>query len=267
MRVNSAKLDGEQAEIYVRESVRNGLVEVLRQRAITARTTAPTYPGSTHEVEMEVEGTSVVQMLSRGVYAVTARGNWYPDSGLQFPASTPRFVTRRSSSRTAAKSSKTRPRHYPHHPPRRERTVRMLGVNLGEYVGRNATKDSITVEAFANKQVEDNLQSPVAVQRDQPTIRGRQLGTTVQTMVARTANPQPRRRARPHRQRCRAGRGVVRQPLRPAATLTCGRYANARTLRPGLSRHDLPLDSLVLREGFAPTRRAQPTLTSSSSRI
>ena len=110
---------------------------------------------------------------------MNSRGSWYPGRGLQFSSFDTKFrypaklqlVTAGEVAEDRVEGSVRVTRRIA------KANVRVLGVNLGDYVRKDTVKDSITVEAFANKEVEESLRSkPVmVVPREQPAgvSRGR----------------------------------------------------------------------------------------------
>ena len=83
MRATEAKVDGAAAEVYERDSVRNGLVQNSGNELLLVVPPQPLEPGSEHEVEIHHEG-KVVLDAGHQVYFVSSRGTWYPNRGAQF---------------------------------------------------------------------------------------------------------------------------------------------------------------------------------------
>ena len=83
MHATSAKVDGEPAEVYERDSIRSGLVQNTGNELLLLLPAKPLEPGSEHDIEIAHEG-KVVQDAGHQVYFVSARGSWYPSRGVQF---------------------------------------------------------------------------------------------------------------------------------------------------------------------------------------
>ncbi len=197
MRALSAKLDGKPVEIYERESIRSGLVQVAGNELLLVVPDSPLSAGSKHELEIVVEGNGVVQTFAPGVYTVSSRGSWYPGRGLQFSSFDTTFrypaklqlVTAGGVAEDRTEGSVRITRRVA------TANVRVLGVNLGDYVRKETSKDAITVEAFANKEVEASLRSrPFAVlpREPQPAVRGRRSGGSgLEAAIITPPTPQP----------------------------------------------------------------------------
>lgn len=172
MRALGARIDGQPVEIYERESIRSGFVQVAGNELLLVMPPAPLVPGSKHEVEVEVEGAGVVQAVGKGIYTVNSRGSWYPGRGLQFSSFDTTFhYPSKLQLVTAGEVAEDRTDGAVRMTRRvAKANVRVLGVNLGEYVRKDTARETITVEAFANKEVEESLRSkPVlVVPREQP---------------------------------------------------------------------------------------------------
>jgi hypothetical protein len=158
MHATSAKVDGEPAEVYQRDSVRNGLVHNSLNELLLVLPSKPLEPGTEHEIEIAHEG-QVVEAAGHKVYFVNARGTWYPSRGVQFasydvtwryPASLDLVSSGKvKEDRTEGDTRITR--RVPDGP------LRLLGFNLGEYVRKDTERNGIFVEVLANKDVEDAL--------------------------------------------------------------------------------------------------------------
>jgi hypothetical protein len=175
MHATSAKVDGEPAEVYERDSVRNGLVQNSGNELLLVLPAKPLAEGSEHEIEIVHEGQVVID-AGHKVYFVSARGTWYPGRGVQFavydvtwryPASLGLVSAGRVlDDRTEGDVHITR--RVPEGP------LRILGFNLGEYEGREQARNGISVEVLANRELEDALR-PRPIQSDIPQIDARVL--------------------------------------------------------------------------------------------
>src|SRR5439155_20209629 len=83
MRPLSAKVDGVEAEVFERDSVRNGVVQNTGNELLLILPKKPLDAGTEHEIEIVHEG-KVVLEAGHQVYFVSARGTWYPSRSLQF---------------------------------------------------------------------------------------------------------------------------------------------------------------------------------------
>ncbi len=186
MRAVSARVDGEPAEIYERDSLRGGLVQNTGNELLLVLPAKALEPGSEHEVEIVHEG-RVVEDTGHQVYFVNARGSWYPSRGVQFASYdlTWRYPAalglvspgRVQDDHTEGDIRVTR--RVPDGP------LRLLGFNLGQYDRKQSERNGIAVEVLANQQVEDALRSRVVAQPDvppppPPPLRGRGAAAPLQ---------------------------------------------------------------------------------------
>jgi hypothetical protein len=186
MHATSAKIDGGTAEVYERDSVRNGLVQHSGNELLMVLPPTPLEPGSVHEVEITHEG-RVIQEAGHQVYYVSARGTWYPARDLQFATYDVTYRYPKTLDLVAAgrvmedriDGEDRVTRRIPDGP------VRLLGFNLGKYQRINAERNGIAVEVCANKEVEDALRpKALAAPPDLPEItrpRGRGQAPPPQT--------------------------------------------------------------------------------------
>ena len=197
MKVLSAKVDGVEAEIYQRESVREGLVRNTGNELLLILPSKPLVPGREYEIEIVHEG-KVVMDAGHGVFYVSARGTWYPSRGLQFADFDVTYRYPAGLDLVAAGPVKEDKQQNGVRTTRRvtEGPVRLLGFNLGKYEQREATRDGMTVQISANRELEDALrpktpEPPVIPEsmrpRRRPMSGNPELGQT--TMPARMPNP------------------------------------------------------------------------------
>ncbi|MDE3199231.1 MAG: hypothetical protein KGN84_22970 [Acidobacteriota bacterium] len=158
MRATSARVDGVPAEVYERESVRQGLVQNTGNELLLVLPEQPLEPGSEHEVEIDHEG-KVVQSAGHDVYYATSRGAWYPSRGVQFAAYDVTYRYPAGLDLVAAGQVKEDRVEGDMRVTRRvpEDRLRILGFNLGRFEKMQTSRDGISVEALANRQVEDAL--------------------------------------------------------------------------------------------------------------
>jgi hypothetical protein len=181
MRATSAKVDGEEAEVYERASVRAGLEQNTGNELLMVLPSRPLEPGSEHDIEIAHEG-RVVQDAGHQVYFVNARGTWYPGRGLQFANYDVTYRYPANLDLVAAGQVKEDRTENGVHITRRvpDGPVRMLGFNLGRYERTEVERGGITVEVCANKELEDALRPRAALPQaiEQPTPRTRGRGAT-----------------------------------------------------------------------------------------
>ena len=107
---------------------------------------------------------------------MSARGTWYPGRGVQFAAYDvtwryPASLGLVSSGRVLEDRTEGDV-HIARRVP--EGPIRILGFNLGEYERKDDTRNGITVEVVANRQLEDALR-PRPAQSDVPSLDARAL--------------------------------------------------------------------------------------------
>jgi hypothetical protein len=158
MAVSEVKVNGEPAEVVQREIVRTpgGRSE---NGAFLVVPGAPLRAGQQYELEFHHAGKVVLQ-AAKGIYYVTARGNWYPSIGLRFSNFDLTFRYPRDlelvtagdvvEDRTEGEWRITRRR--PSNP------IRVAGFNLGNYARASETRGAYTVDVYANRALEPALQ-------------------------------------------------------------------------------------------------------------
>ncbi len=83
MRVSSASVDGQPAEVFEPESMRANLIQGQGNDLFLLIPPQPLTPGREYEFEFHHEG-AVIADVGNKVYTVGSRTNWYPNRGLQF---------------------------------------------------------------------------------------------------------------------------------------------------------------------------------------
>jgi hypothetical protein len=158
MQATSAKVDGVPAEVYERDSVRNGLVQNNGNELLMVIPAKPLEPGSEYDIEIAHEG-RVVLDAGHQVYFVSARGTWYPGRGLQFATYDVTWHYPKTLDLVSAGEVKEDRTEADMRITRRVATgeARLLGFNLGKYECSNTERGGITVEVCANREVEDAL--------------------------------------------------------------------------------------------------------------
>lgn len=166
MRATSATIDGKPAEVYERDSLRNGLVQNTGNELLLVVPPEPLDPGSEHTVVIQHEGKVVLDAGNR-VFYVSARGTWYPGRGLQFAKydvtwrypSNVELVAAGHVVEDRREGDMRITRRVPEGP------IRLLGLNIGEFDRKSVERDGIEVNAYANRTIEDALRP-----RDQEPI-------------------------------------------------------------------------------------------------
>lgn len=163
MRIRSVKVDGAEAQIVQRESLRSTLLRGNENEVFLVAMDQPITTGE-HTLEFEQEG-EVILPAGNGVYFVSARGTWYPHHGLQFATYDLTFKCPRPLGLVATGELVEERDEGEFHVTRRRSTVplRIAGFNLGEYKRSNATRGGLSVEVYANKMAETGL---TAARRD-----------------------------------------------------------------------------------------------------
>jgi hypothetical protein len=159
MRVTAARVDGKPVDVYQRESMRTAL---LRGSDNDTFLLSPGEPlaGGVHEIEVEHEG-DVVNAAGNGVYAVSARGTWYPHHGTQFATYELAFEHARALTVVASgEPVGDRDTADPLRVVSQFRStvpLRFVGFNVGEYQRSVVERAGLRVEMYANKAVETAL--------------------------------------------------------------------------------------------------------------
>ena len=168
VRVLSAKINGQPVEFFQRESLRSNLIRARDGDVFLLVPPQPLAANQTLEVSIEHEA-DVIRNAGNGVYFVSARGSWYPQSGVQFATydlsfkypvalqvvSAGQIIEDRSDAET-------------HFTKRRiSQRIRMVGFNLGDYSKATVTRGPLTGEVYANRQVEAAL-----ARRTLPAVAG-----------------------------------------------------------------------------------------------
>lgn len=190
MLATAARVDGVPAEVYMRESVRNGFVQNSGNELLLVIPPTPLAPGTEHVIEITHEGL-IAADTGHQIYFIGARGNWYPSRGAQFASFDATWRYPKSLSLVAAgrvMEDRTEgeirvTRRVP------DRPIRMLGFNLGQYDHKSLDQAGIHLEVSANHEVEDSLRPRVTLPLD--TDRIFDASTTIGTVTRRTSRPNP----------------------------------------------------------------------------
>jgi hypothetical protein len=194
MRATSAKVNGVGAEVYERDSVRNGLVQNNGNELLLVVPQTPLEPGAEYDVEIAHEG-RVIDEAAHQTYFVSARGTWYPARGLQFARYDVTYRYPKELNLVSSGSVKEDRVDGGMRVTRRvpDGKIRLLGFNLGRYATKEIEREGITVEVCANKGVEDELRPSV---QDPPPIlpdlgRPRHRGISVPSEETSVSPPPP----------------------------------------------------------------------------
>ncbi len=158
VRILSAKLNGRDVEFFQRESLRSNLIRGRDGDVFLVVPTEPLAVDQIAEIVFEHEA-DVIRPAGNGVYFVGARGSWYPQSGVQFAPYDltfryPKNLQIVSAGTTVVERTEENVRITKR---RIAQPVRMVGFNLGDYGKATTTRAGLTVDVFANKQLEPFL--------------------------------------------------------------------------------------------------------------
>ena len=162
MTVKSVTIDGEPAELFTRDALRANLLRRSETILFLATPAHPLEAGRTYEVAFEHEG-DVVRHAGRDVYFVSSRANWYPQvPGVGFTRFDIRFTYPSHLQIVFAGDLKEDRQEGGRHITRRitSSPIRTAGFNLGKYESVKTSRGALSVELFANKQVEFALRGP-----------------------------------------------------------------------------------------------------------
>jgi hypothetical protein len=179
MRVSSALVDGQPAEVFEPESMRANLIQGQGNDLFLLIPPQPLTPGREYEFEFHHEG-AVIADVGNKVYAVGSRSNWYPNRGLQFarfdltfhyPKELDLVATGELVSDTVEGESRMTRR-------RATNPIRMAGFNLGMYERAKIVRGTETVELCSNRNLEHALlpRPSEPVQIAPPALLGRRVG-------------------------------------------------------------------------------------------
>lgn len=194
MRVTEARIDGEAAEVFERESLRSNLIASTENDQFLLVAAAPIDSSKPHEIEIHHEG-EVIQKAGEDVYFVASRGTWYPRLALDFANYDltfryPRNLTLVATGnpiedRTDGEWRVTRRKT--------ETPIRLAGFNLGNFRVDSTTQDGYKIDVYANRHLERALQPKVPVTGIQapngfPPVRQRR---SVDTILSESNAPPP----------------------------------------------------------------------------
>jgi hypothetical protein len=169
MRVSSATIDGEPAEVLQPESLRSNLIRNNGNSVFLIVAPHPLDTGRDYEVEFHHEG-AVVEDAGHQVYYVGPRGTWYPNFGMEFARYDLTFRYPQGLDLVTPGDVVTDTTEGEWRITRRVTPVpiRFAGFNLGVYKRAQVTRAGYTVEVCANRAVEEALQPKPPI----PSIAG-----------------------------------------------------------------------------------------------
>ncbi len=159
MRVTEARIDGNPAEVFSRESLPSDLLAGAEEKEFLLVPSRPLDPGQPHQLEVHHEG-DVIHQAGQGVYYVNSRGTWYPRLGVEFAnydltfryprnltlVSTGGLVEDRTEGDWRITHRKT------------ESPIRFAGFNLGDFQSASINENGYRIDVYANRHVEAALQ-------------------------------------------------------------------------------------------------------------
>jgi hypothetical protein len=197
MEIKAVRIDGEPAELVVRESERGRALHPGENDVFLAIAPDLLPAGGAHEIEFEHEG-SVITSPGRGVYYVRARSNWYPSVGDTFAEFDLTFrYPRRLTLVTPGDVVEDQVDGDWRTTRRRTPRIRMAGFNLGEYEKFTGDAPGFAVEVFGNRALEPALRPPpraTIIVEPRPLARGARNEIT--TVMQAVPQPDPLARLR-----------------------------------------------------------------------
>lgn len=179
LRVTSARIDGQPAELFDRDSDPSGLVSLADDRQVLLVLRKPLDPGQPHEIEVQHEG-AVIQRAGDGVYYVAARGTWYPRIGVDL-ANYDLIFRYPKNLALVASGSPVEDRtegdwRITHRKP--DSPILFAGFNLGDFQSVALDQSGYHIEVFANRSLENALTPQTAQPVQVPAIPRRRHGFT-----------------------------------------------------------------------------------------
>ena len=170
MRITGARIDGEPAEVFLRDSLRSTLMTGGQNELMLIVPARPLVAGQTYDVEFKHEG-SVIREAGNGVFFVGSRANWYPQRGLQMARYDvtfryPKALTLVSAGEAAAERTEGDWRISRWTTPV---PVRMLGFNLGRFERSTQTRGAYRLDVYANRLMEGPPSPPAMISAAPPT--------------------------------------------------------------------------------------------------
>ncbi len=154
MLISGASIDGEPAEVFQHNSVRNESGLMMTPFVIVSKHMLE--PGKTHTVNIHHEG-NVVQQTETGVYYVADRNAWFPHTGTDLAQFDLTFRCPRSLG--VVSTGELIDEHFASGPEGEQRVVhrktripgRFAGFNVGEFESVSVDHGSYRIECFGNR--------------------------------------------------------------------------------------------------------------------
>ena len=161
MKVTAVRVNGEEAELLDRESLRSSLFRTGGGAIFLVVPPQPLAAGRACQVTFEHEG-RVIQNAARKVFYVGSRSNWYPRGGFLFAPHDITFTYPDSLQLLFAGDIKEDRREGGQRTTRRvsPQPLRLAGFNLGDYQSFQTARGPLTIEVFANREAENALRRP-----------------------------------------------------------------------------------------------------------
>jgi len=158
MRISSALVDGQPAEVLQRESLRSELLRNVGNEMFLVVPRAPLERGREYELEFRHEGKVIFDAGNR-VYYVGARANWFPNVGMQFAKYDLTFRYPKDLDLVTAGELVEEHEEGDWRITRRKTSapIRIAGFNLGQYERVRLKRGGYTLEVCANRELEPAL--------------------------------------------------------------------------------------------------------------
>jgi hypothetical protein len=197
--VTSAKVDGQPAEVFRRDSMRANMVGGRANDPFLVVLPGVFEAGSAHEIEFQYEG-KLIKPAGNNVFFVAARTNWYPSRGYHFTTYDMTFRVPKEL-RVVATGDITSESEEAEWRISRHRTsgkVRLAGFNIGDYASVEVKRGGMTVRVAANRQLETALQPRASQQLivTRPPISSRSSMRPSTEVLTMPAPPPPDPKAR-----------------------------------------------------------------------
>ena len=193
MRVTEARIDGQPAEVFVRESLRSNLIASNDNDQFLLVASAPIDPSRPHEIEIHHEG-EVILKAGQDVYYVASRGTWYPRVGIEFAGYDMTFRYPRNLTLVATGTQVEDRTEGDWRITRRktEAPIRLAGFNLGNFRVESSTENSFKIDVYANRHLERALQPKAANTMAAPsTIPTPRTRRAPETILSEANSPMP----------------------------------------------------------------------------
>ena len=221
----------------------------------------PLQAGREYEFEFHYSG-KVIHDAGEHVFYVSARGNWYPASGMSFATFDLRFRYPREYDLVSVgdtleekQDGEWRTVHR-----RTSAPVRLAAFNLGDYEHARVEKGGYVVDVCANRRLERALQPrpPELPPAAFPTPPGRRRPDGAEHGASGGSCTRPVGTAEDTGRRSGGSARVHDGEVRSAGAAAPDGVADSRDLRPGVPGADLPFDAVLSQHAAGFARRHQP---------